>query len=108
MLSTKETPEGVTFTVFVQPRSSKNMIAGAYGDAVKLKLTAPPVGGAANKMCINFLAKYLRVPKSSLEIISGHTNRTKRVLLRYTDKSCKGGRKQLKDLIESLIDEKTA
>ena len=78
----KENKEGIVIKVFIQPRSSKNMIAGLYKDALKIKLTAPPVEGAANKMCINFLAKHLKLPKSSLEILSGHCSRTKRILIR--------------------------
>ena len=76
----QENAQGITLKVFVQPGSSKNMITGIYGDAIKIKLTAPPVDGGANKMCIKFLAKCFKVPKTSLEIISGHTSRTKYVL----------------------------
>ncbi len=72
---------GVVFKVLVQPRSSKNMLAGLHDDALKVKLTAPPVNNAANRMSIKFLAKALGVPKSSLEIVSGHTSRNKQVLL---------------------------
>jgi uncharacterized protein (TIGR00251 family) len=77
--------DGLIFKIFVLPRSSKNMISGIYGDAVKLKLTAPPVDGAANKMCVKFLAKHLNIPKSCLEIVSGHASRTKVVLVRLPD-----------------------
>ena len=83
MFSITEKPEGLVFKVFVQPKASKNMIAGLYDDALKIKLTAAPVEGAANKMCLKYLAKCLKVPPGSLEIISGHTSRTKRILLRY-------------------------
>jgi len=58
------------------------MIVGLHDDALKIKLTAPPVDNAANKMCIKFLAKSLGVSNSRIEIISGHTSRTKQVLLR--------------------------
>ena len=75
-------PEGLVLKIFVLPRSSKNMLAGRHGDALKIKLTAPPVEGAANKMCITFLAQHLGLPKSSLEIVSGHTGRTKLILVR--------------------------
>ena len=85
MLSIQENPRGLTFKVFVQPRSSKNMIVGLHGDALKIKLKAPPVDGAANKMCIAFLAKCLKVSKSSLEIVSGQTGRLKRILWHYQD-----------------------
>lgn len=71
--------------MFIQPRSSKNSVVGLYGDALKIKLTAPPVEGAANKMCIEFLAKQLGVPKSTLSIISGHSSRTKQILIKNND-----------------------
>jgi uncharacterized protein (TIGR00251 family) len=58
------------------------MIVGLHGDSLKLKVTAPPVEGAANKMCIKFLAKWLSVSPSSLEIISGQGSRTKKILLK--------------------------
>ena len=82
MLFIRQHPKGIVFKVFVQSRSSKNMIVGRHGDSLKLKVTAPPVDGAANKMCIKFLAKRLSVSPSSLEIISGHTSRTKKILLK--------------------------
>jgi uncharacterized protein (TIGR00251 family) len=82
MLPIRKHPEGIIFKIFVQPRSSKNMIVGLHGDALKLKLTAAPVDNAANKMCIKFLAKHLGVSNSQIEIISGHTSRTKHLLLR--------------------------
>jgi uncharacterized protein (TIGR00251 family) len=82
MLNIRESSEGVVFKILLQPRSSQNMIAGLHEDALKIKLTAPPVDNAANKMCIKFLAKTLAVSKSSLEIITGHNSRSKQVLLR--------------------------
>ena len=82
MLSIQENSRGVIFKILVQPRSSKNTLAGLHDDALKIKLTAAPVNNAANWMCIKFLAKALGVPKSSLEIVSGHTSRNKQVLLR--------------------------
>ena len=82
MISIREHPRGIVFKVFVQPRSSINRIVGVYGDALKVSVTAPPVGGAANQMCIKFLAKQLGIPSHLLEIISGHTGRTKKILYR--------------------------
>jgi len=82
MISVHQHPEGITFKVFVQPRSSANKIIGVHGDALKIKVTAPPVGGAANQMCIKFLAKQLAIPSRLLEIISGHHARIKKILLR--------------------------
>ena len=98
MLFVKENSQGIIFKVYVQPKSSRNMISGLHGDAVKVKITAPPVDGAANKMCIQYLAKCLMVPKSSVEIISGHNSRTKRVLVKYQDNT-KIQRKHLNALI---------
>ena len=100
-------PNGVTFKVFVQPRSSKNMISGLYKDSLKIKLSAPPVEGAANKMCIKYLAKCLAVPKSSLEIVSGHTSRTKKILLSIKErKVSKEDQNRLKRRVESLLNSK--
>jgi len=78
----RKTPEGIVFKVLVQPRSSKNMIAGLHDEELKIKLTAPPVDNAANRMCLKFLAKSLGVSRSSLEITAGHTSRHKQILLR--------------------------
>ena len=102
----KENTDGITITVFVQPRSSKNMIAGLHDQALKIKLTSPPVDGAANKICIQYLAKCLKVPKSSIEIVSGHKSRTKRLLLRYKDETNTAGAEaaRIRSLISSLID----
>lgn len=69
------------------PRSSKNALAGLHDDALKIKITAAPVKGAANKMCIQFLAKSLNLPKSALEIVSGHTGRNKKILIKDTSLS---------------------
>jgi len=81
------------------------MIAGQHGDALKIKLTAPPVGGAANKMCVQHLAKWLNISKSSIEIISGHTSRTKRFLLRSKNEKTRGSNeiKRIRHLIVSLL-----
>ncbi len=80
----QETREGVILKVTVQPRGSRNEIAGLQGDALKIKLTAPPVEGAANKLCVEFLAKALKVRKSDVEIIHGQKSRSKKVLVRST------------------------
>ena len=80
------------------------MISGLYKDAIKIKLVAPPVEGAANKMCIKYLAKCLKVSKSSLEIISGHTSRTKQVLLKSNSGEVSEKEQNYsKGLVESLL-----
>ncbi len=82
MLTLRKNPQGLVFNIYVQPRSSKNKIVGLHADSLKIKVAAPPVDGAANKMCLKFLAKHLAVPPSALEIISGHNSRTKMILLK--------------------------
>jgi hypothetical protein len=77
MLDIREDGEGVVFKVRVQPRAAKNQLAGLYGDALKLRLTAPPVDGEANKACKAFLAKLFKVPKNNVELLTGHTGRNK-------------------------------
>jgi len=67
----------VTFAVKVHPRAKKNAITGELGDALKISLTAPPIDGKANEACIEFFAKLLKVPRSSVTIASGHTSRSK-------------------------------
>ena len=79
MLRIKETENYVTFSVRVQPRSSKNEICGIYGDAIKIKLTSPPVEGEANEGLIKFLSDILKISKGQIEIISGHKSRTKSI-----------------------------
>ena len=68
---------GAAFPVRVVPRASKNEVSGRQGDAVKIRLTAPPVEGAANAALIEFLAEVLGVRKNQIEILSGHTSRDK-------------------------------
>ena len=63
--------------VRVIPRSSRNEITEVSEGEYKVKLTAPPVDGAANNMLINLLAYYFDIPKSSLRIISGKNARVK-------------------------------
>jgi len=94
MLFVQETPEGVAFKIFVQPRSSKNAVAGLHGDAIKIRLTAAPVDNAANEQCIKYLSKCFGVSKSYLEILSGHTGRSKKILFRYRNKAVSAAEKE--------------
>jgi len=64
-------------TVRVQPRASKSEIAGLHGEALKVRLTAPPVDGAANEALIRLLADTFGVPTRSITIVAGATSRTK-------------------------------
>lgn len=74
--------DGILVSLYIQPKSSKNQVVGIYNGAFKLKIKAPPVDGAANKECIKFISKEIKIPKSSITIISGHTGRQKKVLIK--------------------------
>jgi uncharacterized protein (TIGR00251 family) len=72
-------PAAVRFHVV--PRASRTEVAGRHGDAVKIRIKAPPVDGAANEELIRFLAKRLRVPRSAVQLLSGASSRDKRVAI---------------------------
>lgn len=74
----KKTKDGITIEVKVEPRSSRKEIAGVLDATIlKVKLTAPPVGGEANEQLIEILAKTAGVRKSDIRIIRGHTSKRK-------------------------------
>lgn len=75
--SITEANGGITFSVRVVPRSSRNQIVGVEGGALKIKLTAPPVEGAANAALIEIIAEWLGVRRSAVSIISGDKARNK-------------------------------
>lgn len=75
----ESTEKGLFIRVRLQPRSSKNAIDGVQNGALKIKLTAPPVEGEANRALIEFLSDALDVKKSALSIDSGLKSRDKRV-----------------------------
>jgi uncharacterized protein (TIGR00251 family) len=81
MFDIKTTDTGICFKIYVQPKASKNAVVGLHDDALKIRLTAPPVDGAANKLCIQYLSKITGIPKSAIEIASGHTGRTKQIAI---------------------------
>jgi len=74
-----ESRRTVTVKIKVEPRSSKSGIAGMYGDALKVKLTSPPVDGKANRELVEVLAKAFGVRKSDIEIVSGMNSKNKLV-----------------------------
>ena len=77
--SITEANGNVTFAVHVVPRASRNQIVGVEGGALKIKLTAPPVEGAANAALIQFVAEWLGVRRSAVSIVSGDKARNKLV-----------------------------
>jgi len=88
-----DTPGGAAFSVKLHPRAKKNAITGELGDALKVSLTAPPINGKANEACIEFFAKLLEVPRSSVTIASGQTSRQK--VIRVTGLSAEEVRKHI-------------
>ena len=77
MAKSQKAATGTSFEVRVHPRAKNNAITGTVGNTLKLSLTAPPVDGKANHACIDFFAKLLKVPRSSVTIASGETGRNK-------------------------------
>ena len=78
-LPVTEEKEGCTFRVRVLPRGGRDDIVGLHGDALKIRLTAAPAKGKANRALQEFLAERLGVSPSAVELLSGHTSRWKRV-----------------------------
>ena len=77
--------DSVILTLHIQPGAKKTEIAGLHGEALKIRLAAPPVDGKANAALIAFLAKACGVSKSSVELVSGDTSRAKRVRVTGAD-----------------------
>jgi uncharacterized protein (TIGR00251 family) len=69
----------LTFRVYVVPRASRSEIVGAHHGALRVRLAAPPVDGAANRELIAVLAKALHVSRRAVAIDAGHTSKIKRV-----------------------------
>jgi uncharacterized protein (TIGR00251 family) len=69
----------LVLNIRVQPRASQNAIAGVVGEQLKIRLTAPPVDGKANRALLKFLAKCCGVPHGQVTLLCGETGRNKRV-----------------------------
>jgi uncharacterized protein len=78
----QETTEGVVLILRIVPRASKDAVQGVLGDALKVRLQAPPIEGRANEALIRFLSEQLDVPPRNLCLLSGATGRAKRVLVK--------------------------
>jgi uncharacterized protein len=79
MLEIHERDGAAIFAVRVQPRASKDEIAGEMGGALKVRLRAPALEDRANEALVEFLAQLLKRPKSAVRILSGERSRTKRI-----------------------------
>jgi uncharacterized protein len=76
-----DTPAGAVLNLRIVPRAHKNAIQGELGDALKIRLCAPPIEGAANAALVEFLAETFGLPRARVQLLSGQTSRSKRVLL---------------------------
>jgi uncharacterized protein (TIGR00251 family) len=72
--------------VRVQPRASKDEVAGVIGGALKIRLQAPALENRANEALVDFLAHLLKTPKAAVRILSGDRSRTKRIEIRGVTK----------------------
>jgi uncharacterized protein (TIGR00251 family) len=79
MEAIRATDSGVLVRLRVQPRASVERLEGLHGDQIRIRVTAPPVEGAANAACIAFLAKTLGIRRSQVRIRAGEKNRDKLV-----------------------------
>ena len=82
MVETQERDGAVVFSVRVQPRASKDEIAGEMGGALKVRLRAPAMEDRANEALIDFLAVLLKTSRSAVSILSGERSRVKRIEIR--------------------------
>jgi uncharacterized protein (TIGR00251 family) len=78
----RETAEGLHLALKVQPRASRNAVAGVHGDELKVSVTAPPVDSAANEAVVRFIAEVLGCPRGAVQILRGQTSRHKILLIR--------------------------
>lgn len=83
---------GTVIDIYVQPRASRSEVVGIHDGVLRIRIAAPPVDGAANAEVIAFLARLLGVQRSRVELLSGHTSRRKRVLIRGVESSDVGSK----------------
>ena len=79
MIEIVEKPGSIEFAVRVVPRASRTEIVGEMDGAVKVRVSSPPVDGAANAEIVKLFAKLLGVSRSAVEMVSGQTSKTKRI-----------------------------
>ncbi len=95
---------GIRFSAVIQPRSTQNEVLGVHNNSLKIRLTSPPVDGAANKTCIKFLAKSLGVSPSKIRIVAGLNNKNKTIEIDDIDEPA--FRKKLTTKIPNLFKNK--
>jgi hypothetical protein len=77
----RQEPAGVVLQLRIQPRASKNELVGIQDGALKVRLTSPPVEGAANELCREYFAKLLGVSRGDVMLVAGERSRHKRLLI---------------------------
>jgi uncharacterized protein (TIGR00251 family) len=80
-----EKDRGLTFAVRIVPRASRSEIAGEYNGALRIRIAAPPVEGAANRELVRLLAKAFKLPQNAVEIVSGAGSKNKIVCVAGAD-----------------------
>ena len=78
-LTIQETDDGVVFAARIVPGSSRTAVCGLFDGMLKIKVSAAPEKGKANRCLLEFLAKQLGVKKNAVHLVSGQTNRVKRL-----------------------------
>jgi uncharacterized protein (TIGR00251 family) len=81
ILIVRDSKDGAILTVHVQPKAARTACVGIHGEALKIRIAAPPVGGAANRELIRYLADELSLPMAAVRIEAGGGGRYKRVRL---------------------------
>ena len=85
MIQYSEKDRALTFAVRIVPRASRSELAGEYNGALRIRIAAPPVEGAANRELIRLLAKMFKLPQNSIAIISGAGSKNKVVHIAGAD-----------------------
>lgn len=80
----KQTTDGIIVKIKISPNSKKNEIIND-GEIIKIKITAQPIDGKANKALTEFLSKYFKIPKTSIKILKGETSKEKTILFVTSD-----------------------
>jgi uncharacterized protein (TIGR00251 family) len=80
-----EKDRGLTFAVRIVPRASRSEIAGEHNGALRIRIAAPPVEGAANRELVRLLAKSFKLPQNAVEIVSGAGSKNKIVCVAGAD-----------------------
>jgi uncharacterized protein (TIGR00251 family) len=81
MVDYTQTEKGITFRVFVVPRASRSELAGEHEGALRVRIAAPPVEGAANDELIRLLSRAAKLPRSTIEIVRGQNSRLKTITI---------------------------